>query len=277
MPANIEFPSLDITVETDLSVGAGTGSSASFAVCASAAFLEYLKYKTKDCDNITKNGFKSFALPKDVILGKFTKFELDLISKWAFSSEKIVHGSPSGLDNTICTFGNMVEFRKGQTPIPLKLIKKFQILLVNTKISRETHVYVVKVRNLHNTHKEIVENLLSACENIAYTAIKTIMQIDNEDVDPTSYFDELNDLTSINHNILNALGVGHSKLDQIVSILKELGLYAKLTGAGGGGYAYCFIPPHVKRKTVDEAIRKLEFSGFEVKLCDLGGEGVKVD
>lgn len=70
--------SIFVTVNTELTVGAGTGSSASFAVCLSAAFIQFLNLKK----GIQK---KQFSLEDKV-----------LISEWAFNCEKIMHGAPSG-------------------------------------------------------------------------------------------------------------------------------------------------------------------------------------
>lgn len=73
---------LIITVETELSLGSGTGSSASFMVSLAGAFLRYVSLKSKEEVEET-----------------FTETQLNLISKWGFCAEKIIHGNPSG--NTI--------------------------------------------------------------------------------------------------------------------------------------------------------------------------------
>ena len=51
------------------------------------------------------------------------------------------------------------------------------------------------------------------------------------------------ELFSINHHLLNALGVGHPSLDKACTIAQQFGLGAKLTGGGGGGCAIALIPP----------------------------------
>lgn len=47
----------------------------------------------------------------------------------------------------------------------------------------------------------------------------------------------------INQHLLNALGVGHHSLDQVLAIALQHGLAAKLTGGGGGGCAIILLHP----------------------------------
>jgi mevalonate kinase len=51
----------------------------------------------------------------------------------------------------------------------------------------------------------------------------------------------------INHQVLNGLGVGHRSLDLIVQKSAALGLHSKLTGAGGGGFAFTLL----RRSTIN--------------------------
>lgn len=64
---------------------------------------------------------------------------------------------------------------------------------------------------------------LQACSHVAFK---------------TSFFKEL---CRINNHLLTALGVGHAKILQICSLLARYGIYAKLSGAGGGGTTFAFI------------------------------------
>ena len=88
-----------------MSSGAGLGSSAALSVCLSSAFLLYSKElmgtnttlphttATDGNDNVVKtNGDCSYD-KLDISSG-----DRNLICDWAFMSEKIIHGTPSGID-----------------------------------------------------------------------------------------------------------------------------------------------------------------------------------
>lgn len=92
---NFDIDPFILTVESDLTLNAGTGSSASFLVCLVATFYQYIRIKTQQKENASRNGFKSLKL-RSVDIDKFDKKDLDLISKWAYTAERIIHGGASG-------------------------------------------------------------------------------------------------------------------------------------------------------------------------------------
>lgn len=96
------FRGFSVTIDSDLKVGAGLGSSASFSVVLAGCFVK----------EITRN-----------VTTQFSDEELCEISQWAFCSERIMHGTPSGLDNCLCTYGSIIRFRKNEEPAVLKLEK----------------------------------------------------------------------------------------------------------------------------------------------------------
>ncbi|KAK4887587.1 hypothetical protein RN001_003858 [Aquatica leii] len=255
---SINVKSFSIKIETDLTLGAGTGSSASFAVVIAGAFIHYLRLKSNN--NKTT----------------FTEEELGIISKWAYSVEKICHGKPSGIDNTVCTYGSMVEFRKSHG-MQFFSTTELELLLVNTKQPRSTKQLVGGVAALKENHNSVVELILNAMNEIAKSALDCILEISKANQESSKkHYERLGELTNINQCMLQALGVSHPKLDDICSILKRVGLCGKLTGAGGGGYAISIVPPHIKREIIQDVIEELTSKGYEAILTKLGGSGVTV-
>ncbi|KAJ3192668.1 hypothetical protein HK101_006151 [Irineochytrium annulatum] len=80
------MPGVSIQVQSKIPVGAGLGSSASYSVCVSAGLLLRGNYVKADD------------------AGGFNAADLELINQWALISEKVIHGNPSGIDNTLCTY-----------------------------------------------------------------------------------------------------------------------------------------------------------------------------
>jgi len=77
-------------VKSFLPVGAGLGSSAAYGVSLVSALLTFFGYIEVDKFNEKDN--------------------LKFINDWAFIAEKIAHGNPSGLDNSVSTFGKYYNF-----------------------------------------------------------------------------------------------------------------------------------------------------------------------
>lgn len=84
------------------------------------------------------------------------------ISNWAFCSERLMHGNPSGLDNTICTVGQMLKFYKGVAPVGVRLRVPLNVVLVNTAVGRSTMTLVQKVAALRADHGVVVDSILNA-------------------------------------------------------------------------------------------------------------------
>ena len=86
-------------VKSDVPVGAGLGSSASYSVVVATSLLVTVgAVCPKSILEITTQslcGNESSAKTDS----------LKLINIWAYEGEKIMHGNPSGIDNTMSTFG----------------------------------------------------------------------------------------------------------------------------------------------------------------------------
>ena len=64
------------------------------------------------------------------------------INDWAFGGETIIHGTPSGLDNTISCFGGAMAYSKPPKAVrrPLPEFPALRIMLTNTKVPKDTCV-----------------------------------------------------------------------------------------------------------------------------------------
>lgn len=281
---DVELDSFQMVSETELDIGAGTGSSASFMVSFAAALVQFVKLKCRGRGNISKNEYKPYFLDADEGKG-FSKRERDMICNWAFCAEKIVHGTPSGVDNTICTYGGVVEFRKGLAPKLLEVSSPLKILLVNTNVRRETKKMVSKVAALHHQYPDLTNNILNAMEDVSFIALQHLTPLCSLTGPPEGAiidriresYEELGRLATINHSLLSALGVSHLKLDEVIHVLAQHGLQGKLTGAGGGGYAICLVPPYTNSSVLEGIVRVLVSRGFQAVLTELGGLGVTVE
>lgn len=136
---------LKIEINTEIPIGSGLGSSASLAVCLSSAFL------------ILSNKISLKEL-------SFTMTDLDQINKYAYYIEKLFHGNPSGIDNTVSTYGNFLIYKKGTDIETFKSNHNLKILIVNSCVPKKTLEQVAKVRTLYEKYTPLVELLLESID-----------------------------------------------------------------------------------------------------------------
>ncbi|KAK2579702.1 hypothetical protein KPH14_011049 [Odynerus spinipes] len=261
----INIKPAEINLSTELTIGAGLGSSASFAVCLSACFLYWSR--------LQKNICKTFDVE-----------DLKLISRYAFECEKIMHGTPSGIDNSICTYGSIIEFRKDDCLNSIPNARKMKILLVDTRVQRSTKAQVEKSANLKRTYPTVIDLILDAIDNISREALKILAKDTSQNPNGATNvheeheeFNKLMMLININQNLLAALQASHPSLDRICAEAQNYAFAAKLTGAGGGGHAFILLPPDTQPETISSISRKLIADGYCVTLTSLGGAGVRID
>lgn len=245
-----------VQVDSELNVGAGLGSSASFGAALATAFLILAGHFDRD----------SYLQDENQAL----------ISTWAYESERVNHGTPSGLDNTVCTYGGMLRYVKGQGFQSLRIQKPLNILLVDSRVSRSTADIVAKVRHLAEGFPQLIEAIWQACEELVTAAVPLYESFGNAQ-DDSAKFEKLERLFQINNDLLKAIGVSHPKLEQIFTIAFKRGFFSKLTGAGAGGYVIVLLPENYECNEVYWKLKEeLESAGFGVHVTTAGGEGLRV-
>lgn len=245
-----------VQIDSELNLGAGLGSSASYGAALAASFL------------ILTGHFDQSSYLQDE--------NLALISHWAYESERVNHGTPSGVDNTVCTYGGILRFVKGQGFQSLRIQKPLNILLVDSRVTRSTADIVAKVRHLAEEFPQLIEAIWQTCEQLVNSAVPLYESFGNAQ-DDSQKFEKLERLFQINNDLLKAIGVTHPKLEQIFTIAFKRGFFSKLTGAGAGGYAIILLPENYEGNEVYWKMKEeLEAAGFGVHVTTAGGDGLRV-
>lgn len=248
-------------VTSELPLGSGLGSSAALCVALSAALLALSDSLKLD---FSHQGWQVFG-----------DSELELVNKWAFEGEKIIHGRPSGIDNTVSTYGNMIKFRSGEltcikTNMPLKM------LITNTKVGRNTKALVAGVSERALRHGSVMTSVFNAVDSISNEVAAIIQSPVSDDLVITEKEEKLGELMEMNQGLLQCMGVSHASIETVIRTTLKYKLSTKLTGAGGGGCVLTLLPTLLAGTVVDKLIAELEECGFQCLIAGIGGRGMEV-
>jgi mevalonate kinase len=228
---------LNIEINSTVPVAAGLGSSAAVAAAVAGAVGELLNVK----------------MTKEDIL------------RVAFEAEKTVHGTPSGVDPAIATFGGTLLFQTDTGFKPLEVQMDIPLIIGNTGIERSTRLQVEKVRNLKEKHPQIVDHIMWTAREIVLRAVDALKENDLE---------TLGELMNINHALLYGVGVSDESLEWLITAARKAGaLGAKLTGAGGGG---CMIAL-AKNEKLDQILEAIQRAGGRPFIARKTDEGIRIE
>lgn len=270
-----EVPPCTFVTKSTLPVGAGLGSSATFAVCLSSAFLTLSQKLASPASQKTPTLDPNSNLASP---------EHEIINRWAFIGEKCLHGTPSGIDNTVACRGGAVLFQRPSTLISLQNFPELKLILTNTKHPRRTAELVARVGDMVKTFEKGAWAILDAIEHVTREAFELLGASHETKQDNTNSpeVSRLLELVRINHGLLVSLGVSHPKLERIRSVGNDLNIgETKLTGAGGGGCAITLLHVNDEDDELTQAEKLKQFRsklvnekvGFEIFDTVLGGPG----
>ena len=86
----------------------------------------------------------------------------------------------AGVDNTICTYGGLVQFRKGTLPLLIELATKFTTILINTKLPRDTKRLVSMVAERREKYKSIIDGILNSMDQVSTRALQCMQKINTK-------------------------------------------------------------------------------------------------
>ncbi len=235
---------LEIGMESTIPVGRGMGSSAAIAVSLAAGISKIVSNKSN----------------------------LKEINKLAFEIERLQHGNPSGVDNTVSTYGGFLWFRKEtkdfKTFSKVKSGRKLNdiVLIDSGKPTENTKQMVNFVSEIYKKNPRKVERLFQSLEKLTRNFLRYLLN--EEEL-------SLRELIMENENYLENLGVVSESTKKLIRSIENLGGAAKITGAGGKkGNSGILIAYHPRPYVLLNFAKGNGITTLQVKL---GRKGVKVE
>lgn len=228
---------VSVEIESSIPVAAGLGSSAAVAAAVGVATSQLLN----------------------------VRLSREEIFRVAYEAERFVHGTPSGIDPAISTYGGVHLFNKDKGATSLNVEKDIPLVVGDTGIKRSTGNLVAIVRERRERFPSIIDPIIKTGGKFALQAVKAL---------ETGNLNIVGELMDINHALLCAVGVSNDPLDRLVYAAKKAGaLGAKLTGAGGGGCMIALCLPDALEKVA----KAVERAGGTAFIAGKTNQGAKIE
>jgi mevalonate kinase len=169
----------------------------------------------------------SAALARAISAAAGRPFAPEQVSAIVYEVERLHHGTPSGVDNTVIAYGQPVYFVRGRAPQPFAIDAPFMLAIGDTGIASPTKVAVGDVRTSWQREPARYEALFDDVAAVVEAAREAI---------GAGHGAALGPLMNENHGLLREIGVSSPELEQLVAAARAAGAGgAKLSGGGRGG------------------------------------------
>jgi mevalonate kinase len=192
-------PACTVYIQSTIPVASGLGSGAAVSVAVLRAISAFLGQPLSD----------------------------EHVNRLAFEAEKLHHGTPSGIDNTVVAYARPVYFIKGKPIQTFRVGAAFTIVIGDTGIAAPTKESVGAVRKLWEADPSRWDKVFDRVGGIVWDARQAIER---------GATVELGTLMDANHALLQEMTVSSVELDTLIDAARKSGaLGAKLSGGGRGG------------------------------------------
>ncbi len=188
---------LEITIDSDIPIGVGLGSSSACCVAAAASISEL-----------------------------FNKLSSEEILNLSIEAEKKIFPNTSGADCTVCTYGGMIEYDQSSGTRKIESTFQINLVIANSMIPHSTKNSVERVSKFKENDEERFSQLCDL-ENGLIDEVITAMKNN----DSTT----LGLKMSENQKYLEEIQISNDTLRNMINSLNQISLGSKITGAGDGG------------------------------------------
>jgi len=215
----------------DLPGWSGLGSSAAFCVAAARATSDALEMA---CSS-------------------------EEVNRAAYEGERVFASNPSGIDNTVATYGKAVWFRRGGRK-PWEFLSPtdgLSLVVGSSEVPSFTRKQVNKVARYREANPAKFQTECREAEEVANDA-RTAME--------SGDLSGLGRLIDRSQGLLHTIGVSCKVLDEMVTVCRNHGaLGAKLTGAGGGGCMLALAAGEPEGERLAAVLQKMGYPAFCVR------------
>lgn len=210
-----ELPDMIVTVTSQIPIASGLGSGAAITAAVVRALAEFMQL-----DELRS---------------------AEAVSQLTYEVEKLHHGTPSGIDNTVVAYERPVYFVRQQPRNriePFVVGQSLTLLVADTGVRSSTKVAVGDVRKEWEADPVTFEALFDGCGRITEAARAAIEAGD---------LGKIGTLMQENHALLQRMTVSSPELDRLVETAVSAGaIGAKLSGAGRGGNIIALVTPEIE-------------------------------
>jgi mevalonate kinase len=202
-------PGGQLRTRTTIPIGCGLGSSASFAVALVGVLHRSLGHEPS----------------------------CELLREHAHLLERAVHGSPSGIDDSVIATGRSLAFQRDDDTqaqiVSIEAGARLELVFASTGRPLPTREAVARVAALGQREPQRFAELLGAARSTVERGIDAFTNGDR-----AALGRELDTC----HGLLQQVGVSTPELDRLVAAARGAGAHgAKLTGAGLGGFMLALV------------------------------------
>lgn len=195
---------LDIEIESDIPIAGGLGSGAAVSTAIVRALAAH------------------FGQPLPV----------EEISALVYQTERLYHGTPSGIDNTVIAYERPVRFVRareggGNEITPFVIARPFTLVIANTGIPSPTKLAVADVRRGWESDRARYEQIFDTVGTIVQEAQRALAE---------GALERLGELMTRNQEQLRQMGVSSPEIERLLEVGMRAGARGgKLSGGGRGG------------------------------------------
>ncbi len=215
----VPFPPYEVLLHSTIPVASGLGSGAA----ATTALLRALA--------------RALGHPLDAAE----------LNELVFEIEKLYHGTPSGIDNTVIVYERPVYFVRGRPIETFQIGAPIHLLVADTGIASPTRAAVGDVRVLYERDPQRI--------GVIFESIGTICRQARQAIERGT-ISALGPLMQENQALLRELTVSSPELEQLIEVALEAGASgAKLSGGGRGGNMIALVAADAAAEVADALYR----------------------